>query len=133
MEITYQIPSPQDYLDLRKAAGLSLMSLDGAQKGLPNTLFAVSLMEEGKLIGMGRVVGDGGLQFFVTDIAVHPDYQGKGYGKTIMGEIRKYLDDHVPAKGLVSLLADIPADRLYEQYGFTHSAPESQGMHWKQK
>ncbi|MCM3784726.1 GNAT family N-acetyltransferase [Neobacillus mesonae] len=133
MEIIHQIPSPQDYLNLRKAAGLSEMSLAGAEKGLPNTLFAVSLLEKGSLIGMGRVVGDAGLQYLVTDIAVHPDHQGKGYGKTIMTEIRNYLDHHVPEKGLVSLLADIPADRLYEQFGFTHAAPQSQGMYWKNK
>ncbi|MEF3355101.1 GNAT family N-acetyltransferase [Paenibacillus sp. GYB006] len=133
MLITHEIPSIESYLNLRRAAGLSKMSREGAEKGLPSTLFAVSLMEGERLIGMGRVVGDGGLQFLVCDIAVHPDEQGKGYGKIIMKEIKHYIDEQVPAEGIVSLIADRPADRLYEQYGFLHAAPDSLGMWFKQK
>lgn len=133
MLITHEIPSIESYLNLRLAAGLSEMSRKGAEKGLPSTLFAVCLMEGERLIGMGRVVGDGGLQFLVCDIAVHPDEQGKGYGKIIMKEIKFYIDEQVPAEGIVSLIADKPADRLYEQYGFIHAAPDSLGMWFKQK
>ncbi|WP_211747215.1 GNAT family N-acetyltransferase [Paenibacillus sp. Marseille-Q4541] len=133
IEVTHDIPSAESYLNLRRAAGLSEMSREGAEKGLPATLFAVSLRDGDKLIGMGRVVGDGGLQFFVSDIAVHPDFQGKGYGKTIMKEIKAYIDEHVPGGGIVSLIADKPADRLYEQFGFADAAPNSLGMWFKQK
>lgn len=104
MLITHEIPSIESYLNLRLAAGLSEMSRQGAEKGLPSTLFAVSLMEDNRLIGMGRVVGDGGLQFLVCDIAVHPDRQGKGYGKLIMKEIKCYIDEQVPAEGSCLLL-----------------------------
>ena len=133
MNITHEIPSVDSYLSLRLAVGLSEMSREGAEKGLPSTLFAVSLMEGERLIGMGRVVGDGGLQFLVSDIAVHPEEQGKGYGKVIMNEIKRYIDEEVPAGGIVSLIADKPADRLYLQYGFTDAAPDSLGMWFKQK
>ena len=133
MLITYEIPSIESYLNLRRAAGLSGMSREGAEKGLPSTLFAVSLMEGNSLIGMGRVVGDGGLQFLVCDIAVHPDKQGRGYGKIIMKEIKCYIDEQVPAGGIVSLIADKPADRLYGQYDFIDAAPDSLGMWFKQK
>lgn len=133
MLITHEIPSIESYLNLRRAAGLSEMSREGAEKGLPSTLFAVCLMEGERLIGMGRVVGDGGLQFLVCDIAVHPDEQGKGYGKIIMKEIKYYIDEQVPAEGIVSLIADKPADRLYGQYGFIYAAPDSLGMWFKQK
>lgn len=133
MIITHEIPSIESYLSLRLAAGLSEMSREGAEKGLPSTLFAVSLMEGDKLIGMGRVVGDGGLQFLVCDIAVHPDQQGQGYGKKIMKEIKCYIDEQVPAGGIVSLIADKPADLLYQQFGFIDAAPDSLGMWFKKK
>lgn len=133
MNITHEIPSVDSYLSLRLAVGLSEMSREGAEKGLLSTLFAVSLMEGERLIGMGRVVGDGGLQFLVSDIAVHPEEQGKGYGKIIMNEIKRYIDEEVPAGGIVSLIADKPADQLYGQYGFTDAAPDSLGMWFKQK
>ncbi|WP_405154959.1 GNAT family N-acetyltransferase [Paenibacillus sp. FSL K6-0108] len=132
INIEHTPPSAAEYLALRKIAGLSAMSKEGAEIGLPNSLFAVCLREENEILGMGRVIGDGGCFFQVVDIAVRPDHQGKGYGKLIMSEIMNYLREHVPARGLVSLLADVPADRLYAQFGFTYTSPKSEGMWWRQ-
>ncbi|MGW7161864.1 GNAT family N-acetyltransferase [Paenibacillus taichungensis] len=132
IHIEHTPPSAAEYLSLRKSAGLSAMSKEGAEIGLPNSLFAVCLREENEIVGMGRVIGDGGCFFQVVDIAVRPDQQGRGYGKLIMSEIMNYLRAHVPARGLVSLLADVPADRLYAQFGFTYTSPKSEGMWWRQ-
>ncbi|MFB8377048.1 GNAT family N-acetyltransferase [Paenibacillus taichungensis] len=132
IHIEHTPPSAAEYLALRKSAGLSEMSKEGAEIGLPNSLFAVCLREENEIVGMGRVIGDGGCFFQVVDIAVRPDQQGRGYGKLIMSEIMNYLRAHVPARGLVSLLADVPADRLYVQFGFTYTSPKSEGMWWRQ-
>ncbi|MEC0105665.1 GNAT family N-acetyltransferase [Paenibacillus taichungensis] len=132
IHIEHTPPSAAEYLALRKSAGLSEMSKEGAEIGLPNSLFAVCLREENEIVGMGRVIGDGGCFFQVVDIAVRPDQQGRGYGKLIMSEIMNYLRAHVPARGLVSLLADVPADRLYAQFGFTYTSPKSEGMWWRQ-
>uniref|UniRef100_UPI0036D7CE4C GNAT family N-acetyltransferase n=1 Tax=Streptomyces cyaneofuscatus TaxID=66883 RepID=UPI0036D7CE4C len=131
IHIEHTPPSAAEYLSLRKSAGLSAMSKEGAEIGLPNSLFAVCLREENEIVGMGRVIGDGGCFFQVVDIAVRPDQQGRGYGKLIMSEIMNYLREHVPARGLVSLLADVPADRLYAQFGFTYTSPKSEGMWWR--
>lgn len=132
INIEHTPPSAAEYLALRKSAGLSAMSQEGAEIGLPNSLFAVCLREENEIVGMGRVIGDGGCFFQVVDIAVRPDQQGRGYGKLIMSEIMNYLREHVPARGLVSLLADVPADRLYAQFGFSYTSPKSEGMWWRQ-
>ncbi|MGC5775347.1 GNAT family N-acetyltransferase [Paenibacillus pabuli] len=132
INVEHTPPSAAEYLALRKIAGLSAMSKEGAQIGLPNSLFAVCLREENEIVGMGRVIGDGGCFFQVVDIAVHPDRQGRGYGKLIMSEIMNYLREHVPARALVSLLADVPADRLYAQFGFAYTSPKSEGMWWRQ-
>ncbi|MFC9711426.1 GNAT family N-acetyltransferase [Paenibacillus sp. NPDC056933] len=132
INVEHTPPSAAEYLALRKIAGLSAMSKEGAEMGLPNSLFAVCLRKENEIVGMGRVIGDGGCFFQVVDIAVHPEYQGKGYGKLIMSEIMNYLRERVPARGLVSLLADVPADRLYAQFGFAYTRPKSEGMWWRQ-
>lgn len=127
----HAIPSAETYRQLRVAAGLSSKSAEAAARGLPNTLFAVQLLHEGRPIAMGRVIGDGGTAFQVVDIAVLPEHQGRGLGKRIMGEIATWLRDHVPESGYVSLLADVPADGLYAQFGFVHTAPHTLGMAWK--
>ena len=55
--------------------------------GLPNSLYAVQVFDGANVVGMGRVIGDGGLFFQVVDIAVLPAYQGQGLGKQIMAAI----------------------------------------------
>lgn len=126
-EIRQELPSVEDYLALRQEAGLSPMSIEGAAVGLPNSAFAVTVYAGELLVGMGRVIGDGGCFFQVTDIAVKPSFQGRGLGKTIMGEIRTFLDS-VPEKAYISLIADGEAAKLYAKYGFVPVMPASQGM-----
>ncbi|WP_313253978.1 GNAT family N-acetyltransferase [Stenotrophomonas sp.] len=123
-----QTPSVQTYRALRVGAGLSAKSDAAAERGLPNTLFAVQVLHGDEVIGMGRVIGDGGCFYQVVDIAVLPAHQGQGLGKRIMGEIMKYIDAEVPASGYVSLIADGQAQDLYAQFGFVLTAPRSVGM-----
>lgn len=124
-------PTADTYRHLRVACGLSPKSAEAAARGLPNTLFAVQVMFDNEPVGMGRVIGDGGTAFQVVDIAVLPAHQGKGLGKLIMDEIATWLRANVPESGYVSLLADVPADGLYAQFGFVHTAPATLGMAWK--
>lgn len=124
-------PTPETYRHLRVASGLSPKSAEAAARGLPGTLFAVQILHQGQPVGMGRVIGDGGTAFQVVDIAVLREHQGKGLGKRVMAEIAAWLRDNVPESGYVSLLADVPADGLYTQFGFVHTAPRTVGMAWK--
>lgn len=62
-EIRQELPSVEDYLALRQEAGLSPMSIEGAAVGLPNSAFAVTVYAGEQLVGMGRVIGDGGCFF----------------------------------------------------------------------
>lgn len=122
------IPSIATYQQLRVAAGLSAKTTEAAAKGLPNSLFAVQVLLGDDVVGMGRVIGDGGCFFQVVDIAVLPAHQGKGLGKLIMREISRFIDSDVPDSAYVSLIADGQAQDLYAQFGFQHTAPASVGM-----
>ncbi|PHV39669.1 N-acetyltransferase [Janthinobacterium sp. BJB304] len=122
------IPSIATYQQLRVVAGLSAKTAEAAAKGLPNSLFAVQVLHGDEVVGMGRVIGDGGCFYQVVDIAVLPAHQGKGLGKLIMREIRQFIDSDVPESAYVSLIADGQAQDLYAQFGFKHTAPASVGM-----
>ena len=126
--IRLAIPAIATYQLLRVAAGLSAKSTEAAAKGLPNSLFAVQVLLGDEVVGMGRIIGDGGCFFQVVDIAVLPAHQGKGLGKLIMREIRQFIDSDVPESAYVSLIADGQAQDLYAQFGFRHTAPASVGM-----
>lgn len=126
--IRLAIPAIATYQLLRVAAGLSAKSTEAAAKGLPNSLFAVQVLLGDEVVGMGRIIGDGGCFFQVVDIAVLPAHQGKGLGKLIMGEIMQFIETDVPQSAYVSLIADGQAQDLYAQFGFRHTAPASVGM-----
>ncbi|WP_078411451.1 GNAT family N-acetyltransferase [Priestia abyssalis] len=128
-DVLHKAPTAEEYVHLRVAAGLSPKSLQAAEKGMENSIFAVTLRTSSQLIGMGRIIGDGGCFYQIVDIAVEPGYQGRGLGKVIMSELTAYLNDHAPEGAYVSLLADVPADKLYKQFGFDYTQPKSVGMY----
>ena len=125
------IPDAATYCHLRSVSGLSPKTAEAAAKGLPNSLFAVQVLQGDEIVGMGRIIGDGGCFYQVVDIAVLPAHQGRGLGKLIMREIMQYIEEQVPASAYVSLIADGQAQQLYAQFGFTHTAPKSVSMAMK--
>ena len=129
--IKTEAPSVEDYCRMRIAAGLSAKTKETAERGLANSLFAVQILAGERMIGMGRVIGDGGCFYQVVDIAVAPEHQGRGLGKMIMREIMQYLNEHALPSAYVSLIADGKAQELYAQFGFQHTAPRSVGMAYR--
>ena len=123
-----RFPGVDDYRRLRSVAGLSPKSAEAALRGLANTLYGVSLKSGGNVIGMGRIIGDGGCFFVVVDIAVQPEYQRRGLGKRIMGALDAWLRANARDSSNVSLFADGDARHLYTQYGFVEAGPVSVGM-----
>lgn len=125
-----QTPSVADYIAIRLAAGLSRKSEEAATIGLANSLFGVVVYHGSEPIGIGRVIGDGGCFFEVTDIAVLPAHQKKGVGDLIMKAIMDYLHTHAPKTAYVSLIADHGTPHFYRRYGFNFAEmPKASGMY----
>jgi GNAT superfamily N-acetyltransferase len=122
------VPGNDEYRALRTAAGLSLMTEEGAAAGLPASWSAVCVRHVGELIGMGRVVGDGGLFLFVVDIAVTPAWQRRGIGRRIMQALMDDIRARAPPRTMIGLIADGTAHELYAKFGFKRVAPDAHGM-----
>ncbi|QND52833.1 GNAT family N-acetyltransferase [Phyllobacterium sp. 628] len=127
-QLHIETPTVEDYRRLRLIAGMSPKSEEAALRGLPNTLFAVTIHFQDETVGMGRIVGDGGCFYQIVDIAVDPAHQGKGLGKMIMAALVDYVKTETPAGAYISLIADGPAQYLYAKYGFEPVTPASIGM-----
>ncbi|WP_353395851.1 GNAT family N-acetyltransferase [Hydrogenophaga sp. 5NK40-0174] len=112
---------------------MSPRSVEAAQRGLPNSLFATTVRDGDKLIAMGRVVGDGGCNYEVVDVAVHPAYQKQGLGTAVMDAIMSFIEKNAPDTAYVSLIADHHSPALYSKYGFEPTAPVSIGMAYRVK
>lgn len=130
IQLVERFPDADDYCRLRSAAGMSPKTLEAARKGLPNTLYGVSLRRHGEVVGMGRIIGDGGCFYTVVDIAVAPPYQGRGLGKRIMKALDAWLRANAEPSSYVTLVADGEARHLYAKYGFVETAPASVNMEY---
>ena len=126
--LTHDTPPLADYMRLRAVSGLTPFTEEAARAGLPSTFCAVVLRHEDVAVGMGRIIGDGGLFFQMTDIAVDPHHQKQGLGKAIVAALMENLAARIEAPAYVSLIADGAAHALYAQYGFAPVAPKSRGM-----
>lgn len=123
-----QTPGADEYRALRVAAGLSAKTAEAASLGLPGTLYAVCLRQGDELVAMGRIIGDGGLNYEIVDIAVRPEFQRQGFGSRVMSALMEWLRRHAPASAYCCLIADDDAPALYEKFGFKRTAPKSVGM-----
>ncbi|WEH18296.1 GNAT family N-acetyltransferase [Streptomyces sp. VNUA24] len=121
-DLSVGVPSVEVFRRLRTDAGLSDKAPEAVALALPRTWHGVILRHEGRPIGMGRVVGDGGTAFQIVDICVHPAHQGRGLGRRIMAALTEELERRAPATAYVSLIADGPARFLYEKFGFADTA-----------
>jgi GNAT superfamily N-acetyltransferase len=130
IELVERFPGVDDYCRLRGLAGMSPRTLEAARVGLANTLYGVSLLRDAEVIGMGRIIGDGGCFYTVVDIAVAPAYQGKGQGRRIMDALDDWLRRNAQPSAMVSLVADGDAKHLYAKYGFVESAPVAVNMEY---
>ena len=84
--------------------------------------------EAGVVVGMGRLLGDGGWYFHVVDMAVLPEHQRRGIGDAILAALLARVRALAPPEAYVNLLADPPGRRLYQRHGFVETAPHAIGM-----
>ena len=69
-------------------------SLEQTKLAMDNTLFRVSIFDGNKIVAMARVIGDMGLCYYIKDVIVLPEYQGKGIGRMLIDELLKYINEH---------------------------------------
>ncbi|WP_027711445.1 GNAT family N-acetyltransferase [Dickeya chrysanthemi] len=120
------VPSAEDFCRVRICAGMMARSLGAAKKGLPNSCFGITVRSGRDVIGMGRIVGDGALNFEIVDVAVIPSHQGKGLGRKIIEFLISWLESNAYEGAYITLIADEP--KFYEKFGFKLVTPESEGM-----
>jgi len=115
-------------VSLRLRSGMGNKDLKRSEVALKNSLFIVALYDEEKLIGFGRVVGDGGITYVVSDIMVDKDYQRRGLAEQIMKAIDGYFEENAYEDSYICLIANHPADLLYNKHKFEYLPENKYGM-----
>ena len=121
-------PTLEEYQRLRRAVGWEDVETKAIEVGLQNSLFSVCVVLENEVIGCGRVIGDGGIYFYIQDIIVLPEFQGKRIGRRIMDAVMEYLEAHARNGAFVGLMAARGVSKFYERYGFKERPSDAPGM-----
>jgi GNAT superfamily N-acetyltransferase len=118
----------REYGRLRDAAGWGEMTREGLATGLASSLFSCVVEHAGEVVACARVVGDGGMYFYVQDVIVVPEYKGRGLGAQVMEAVVRYLEGAARPGAFVGLMAAQGAEGFYERYGFQRRPDDRPGM-----
>lgn len=113
----------KDFIRLKVATGFMDRPIEQVEKALNNDLFDVTAVYNGEVIGMGRLVGDGYMYWYLQEIIVLPEFQGLGIGKKIVNRLLDYIRENTEPGTIVSvgLTAAAGKDTFYEKFGFSKS------------
>lgn len=125
--IEERVPSGEQWMALRQSVGWATFPPEAVQRSLEATLFCVCAFEEGELIAMGRVLGDGVISFYIGNVMVRPDRQGAGIGSEIMQRINAWVESVAAPGAIASLLSIKGREEFYTQFGFTCRPDDTHG------
>jgi len=128
LPLVERAPTVQEYRRLRSAVGWGEMPDEGLASGLASALYSCVVVHDGEAVACGRVVGDGGMYFYVQDVIVIPEYHGRGLGAQVMEAVMGYLEGVAKPGAFVGLMAAENVEGFYEHYGFHRRPDDRPGM-----
>ena len=112
--------SVQEFNLLYNAVGWGAYDENISKKALDNTFYSISIYDDTKIIGYGRLIGDNICFMYIHDIMVLPEYQNKGIGTMIMNYLLKKINELIKENPnlRVYLGASKNKEKFYEKFGF---------------
>lgn len=83
-----------------------------------NSMYKCFVTDSGNLIAVGRALADGIDCSYICDVAVHPDYQGRGIGKEVVSRLVALSSKHRK----IILYAAPGKEGFYRKLGFLRMA-----------
>lgn len=135
IKLDYVITS-DEFLEMVEAVGWKTYTKEQVDKALENTMYMVKATVDGKLAGIGRVVGDYSIVCMLSDICVKPEFQGIGIGLKITSELKRLIEVNVKdgEKMQIELTPTAGKEGFYEKAGFKYKPDKITGMYlWVKK
>lgn len=108
-----------------------------SKKALENTFYSISIYDDDRIIGYGRLIGDVVCFMYIHDVMVIPEYQSRKIGTMIMNKLLKKIDELKKENPnlRVYLGASKNKEAFYEKFGFVKriEADLGYGMIYKGK
>jgi len=121
-------PTVDEYSRLIAAVGWKPREAAAISSALAGSLFSTCAEIDAVLVGMGRVIGDGGLHYYLTDIVVDPAHQRSGIGSRIVQSLNAFLES-IPFKNTwVGVFAVEGTVDFYTRHGYAAQRPSGPAM-----
>nr|ARW60105.1 hypothetical protein [Laurencieae sp.] len=135
LNIYFSIDKNINLYELEKlcdAVGWVRRPLKKVKTAIDNSFLIISIFyykdNKKHLIGFARATSDQSFNATIWDVVVHPQFQGKGIGKTLMKEIIKQL--RYCDISTITLFADPGVIKFYKHIGFMVDPDGVKGMFW---
>lgn len=79
-----------------------------------NSRYKCFVYDDAKIVGVGRALADGVDVSYIADVAIHPQYQGKGIGKAIVSKLVEFSKSY----NKILLFASVGKEPFYAKLGF---------------
>ena len=135
LKLEYSFTS-EEFLEMVESVGWKTYSKEQIDKAIKNTMYMVKATVDGKLAGIGRVVGDFSIVCMLSDISVKPEFQGKGIGLKIVEELKRLVENGVKdgEKMQIELTPTAGNEGFYQKAGFKYKPDVITGMYlWIKK
>ena len=127
MRLSFTPPSPAEFKSLYDETGWADHSVETFASALAGSwIVCTARDDDGTVLGMGRLIGDGALHAFVTEMLVTESSRGRGTGAAILNALvararERGVDD-------IQLFAARDRERFYERHGFAARPADAPGM-----
>lgn len=128
VDIVNRKPTAAEFEAMVRGVGFRTHDEAAVQIALANTIFCSCAVDVDRIVGVGRVVGDGAVTLVLTSVIVLPAYQRRGIGSRIVKSLCSLVAT-LPHKNIV--LEALPLSRtatFYEKMGFRSILGSPPGM-----
>lgn len=120
--IIARTPTAEEYARLIVAVGwLTTTNLHLTATILAAPVFAVVAQHKpsGQAVGCALLLSDNASVYYVKDVMVHPEWQGKRIGTALMQAVRQWLDNNAAKNAIATLITGENMSPFYRQVGFS--------------
>ncbi len=118
--IKEDVNSVEEFNYLYDAVGWESYDKKVSEIALANTMYSVSVYDDDKIIGYGRLIGDTICFMYIHDIMVLPEYQNQKIGTLIMNKLMDKVHElqKINPDIRVYLGASKGKEDFYKHFGF---------------
>ncbi len=120
IEIKENVDNAEEFNYLYDEVQWGTYDIETTKKLLKHTLYSVSVYDDNKIIGYGRLIGDGIVFIFIRDVMVVPEYQSKKIGTNIMNKLLEKVKEIKRENPYVRVYlgASKGKEDFYRKFGF---------------